>query len=75
MAIKTRYGTEIAIIEILEPFRCDGKEIQRVLTENIDERSITYGLVRDMNVEDLIETASGEIEREIKKLKRGKESC
>jgi hypothetical protein len=72
MAIKTKRGTEIAITEILEPFRCDGKEIQRVLTENVDEKSVTYGLTRDMNLEDLVETVPGEIDSEIRKLKKGK---
>ena len=67
--ITTRYGTKIQIIKVLPSFKSNGREFQRVLTENIDERSVTWGLQRDMNVEDLVETSSGEIQREIEKVK------
>ena len=67
MTIRTLWGTRVDIIALAEPFRCDGKETERVVTENIDERSVTYGQEVIINVEYL--TPEGEVRRAMEGLK------
>ena len=69
--IRTKYGTKVEIIALAEPFRCDGKETPRVIVENIDEHSITYGAIQVSNVEYL--EPKDEVQRVIERL-RGKKS-
>jgi len=64
--IKTRYGTAVRVIRKLPPLRCSGQEIERVEIENIDERSVTFGNVVDINLYELIEGRTGEIEERMK---------
>lgn len=59
--IVTKFGTLIEIIGTYIPFKCSGKVYPRVVTENIDERSVTYGQVEIMLVENLREKREGEI--------------
>ena len=68
MTIRTRYGTAVRIIRKLLPFRCSGQEIERVETENIDERSVTRGNITDINLYELIEGRTGEIEERMKEV-------
>ena len=61
--IFTKHGTKIEIIGTYIPFKCSGKTYPRVVTENIDKRSVTsYGRVEIMLVENLVEKEEGEIE-------------
>ena len=69
--IRTKHGTKIEIIALAESFYCDGKETPRVVTENIDEHSVTYGAIQTMNVEYL--EPKDEAQRVIEGL-RGKKS-
>ena len=65
--IFTKHGTKIEIIGTYIPFKCSGKTYPRVVTENIDKRSVTsYGRVEIMLVENLVEKEEGEIEKAIK---------
>jgi len=66
--IRTRYGTAVRIIRKLPPFRCSGQEIGRVETENIDERSVTFGNIVDINLYELTEGWAGEIEKRMKEV-------
>ena len=69
--IRTKHGTKIEIIALAESFYCDGKETLRVVTENIDEYSVTYGAIQTMNIEYL--EPKDEAQRVIEGL-RGKKS-
>ena len=63
--IFTKHGTKIEIIGTYIPFKCSGKTYPRVVTENIDKRSVTHGNVEIMLVENLVEKREGEIEEAI----------
>lgn len=65
--IRTLYGTAVNIIALEKPFCCNGQEIERVWTENIDEKSVTYGHITLINVENLI--PRDEVRKAIDRLK------
>lgn len=65
--IKTLWGTKVRILAILPDFISDGKRLKRILVENIDQKSKTWGLKREINIENLI--PQDKVEREIERLK------
>lgn len=67
MSIRTKAGTAVEILEVLPDFVSNGKRIRRVMIENIDEKSITWGLVTEANLDDLIPKKEAEREYEKKK--------
>ena len=60
MTTCTRHGTRVRIIADLPPFRCDGKDTPYVRIENIDPRSVTYGMVTDVPREMVVEDKKGQ---------------
>ena len=68
MTIRTRYGTAVRIIRKLAPHHDSGQELERVEIENIDERSVTFGNITDINLYELTEGWPGEIAEAVKEV-------
>lgn len=66
--IRTKAGTAVEVIEVLPDFVSDGKRLRRVMIENIDEKSVTWGMVTEANLDDLV--PKGGAEKEYEGLKR-----
>ena len=63
--IKTIGGTEVEIIDLLPPFKSNGKEIPQVRIRNVDPNSCTQGNEIDINLCYLLDSRPGEIEERI----------
>lgn len=53
MITKTKAGIKVRILRKLPPFISDGNAVERVLIENIDGFSPSYGRIIDVNLDAL----------------------